>query len=116
MCADSNHRKNLQTAFILRAEERNMHAERSHLEQVCLWEANGDHRCSVAFRTPQETAVTRGMGMAKMFVDHHALESELARALEPFGSAFYQVALAVTIERVVAELLPDQYKENRETK
>ena len=116
MCADSNHRKNLQTAFILRAEERNMHAEWSHLEEIHLWEGNGDHRCSVAFRTPQETAVTRGMGMARIFVDHHTLESELARALEPFGSAFNQVAPAVTIERAVAKLLPDQYKENRERK
>lgn len=112
MCADSNHRKNLQAQFMLRANEREgMNAQRSPLEEIHLWAGNGDYRCSVAFRTPRETAMNRGHGMNRVFADHYAIEVQLARALEPFGSAFNRVDPATTINRAVAELVPDQYRE-----
>lgn len=109
MCADDRHRKNLQAQFILRAEERGMRAKPSHLEEIHLWADTKGKRCTVAFRKSDD--MNYGYGTSRVFADHFAIQRQLMRALEPFGSAFFQVDPHTTIERAVAELVPDQYKE-----
>lgn len=112
MCADNNHVQNLKTQFILRARETGMTAERSHLNEIHLWTAIRGKRYSVAFKVPDETRRYHALsGCVRVFADHYAIQSQLARALEPFGSAFCGVDPYQTVLRAVAELVPEQYEE-----
>lgn len=111
MCADSRHVENLTTQFILRAREKGMIAERSHLNEVHLWTAIRGKRYSVAFRFPDQIRGYHALaGVVRVFADHYAVQSQLARALEPFGSAFSGVDQYQIVLRAVAELVPEQYR------
>lgn len=113
MCADTTHVKDLQTQFINRAQKVGMKAEMSHLDEVHLWAGLRGKRCSVAFKIPDQTRGFHALsGCVRVFADHFAVQSELARALEPFGSAFSGVDPYQTVLRAVTELVPEQYLEN----
>ena len=114
LVANDSVRAYLQYQFIKRAADRGIPA-RDQIDHHVHLNAGNRKECTVKFMTVKEATEPwhlSGRNIQHSFVDHFAVETQLVKALKPFGTAFKDVDVLGAIERATEALLPDQYKDD----